>query len=185
MYWGGFFVIFFLFLVIGFDKIASMIQIVNSNKRLSANNDVVQDIVQVASIEHLLHQANAWSATSIDALIESKYNHLLVVKEWTHTDETIIGYCLYHQLFEIGEVLRIGTHPNWQRQGIALRLLQQLIAILKADNVERLLLEVRADNTPAISLYNKLGFMQIDCRKGYYKSDHGHHVDALIMQLML
>ena len=44
-------------------------------------------------------------------------------------------------------------------------------------NCEQLFLEVRVDNLPAINLYNKLGFREINRRKNYYGD-----VDALVME---
>jgi ribosomal-protein-alanine N-acetyltransferase len=79
-------------------------------------------------------------------------------------------------------VLRIGTDPKYQRQGIALQVLNKLHELLQLNQVESLLLEVRADNTAAIALYEQQAFNIIHKRKGYYKMPHKPAVDALIMQ---
>ena len=50
---------------------------------------------------------------------------------------------------------------------------------MKAGGVSSLTLEVRASNYPAISLYEKLGFIQVGRRPGYYRSPRE---DALILQ---
>lgn len=152
-------------------------------------------ITQVANIEQMLQQDSAWSASTIFELLDAKQNHLLVVNDTNQQDANIVAYCLYSALFETAEVLRVGTHPSWQRKGIALSLLQALVTDLTSQKVENLLLEVRADNESAISLYKKLGFNQIDCRKGYYKvantqdktrnQDNVRNIDALIMQKLL
>jgi ribosomal-protein-alanine N-acetyltransferase len=41
---------------------------------------------------------------------------------------------------------------------------------------------VRADNAPAIALYERQEFVVIHKRKGYYQLPHQPAVDALIMQ---
>lgn len=96
-------------------------------------------------------------------------------------DEIIIGYCICQVVFETAEVLRIATRPAYQGQGVAVSLLDELQHFAKDKGGERILLEVRADNTPAIALYQKVGFRQIDKRVGYY----GGGIDALILQLIL
>ena len=85
-------------------------------------------------------------------------------------------------VFEQAEILRIGTHPDYQRQGIASQLFATLNNELINNKVESLLLEVRADNAPALALYEQQGFVVIHKRKGYYQLPHQPSVDALIMQ---
>ena len=94
----------------------------------------------------------------------------------------VIGYCLYQVIFEQAEILRIGTHPDYQRQGIASQIFAQLNKELMSNQVESLLLEVRADNAPAIALYEQQAFAVIHTRKNYYQVPHQPAVDALIMQ---
>ncbi len=94
------------------------------------------------------------------------------------------GYCIYQCVFETAEIHRIGTSPDFLRQGVASRLIDALNTICQAEGAEQVLLEVRADNLAAISLYQRVGFGQIDKRLGYYKTDSGV-VDALILQLDL
>ena len=50
------------------------------------------------------------------------------------------------------------------------------------NKVESLLLEVRADNAPALALYERQGFVVIHKRKSYYQLPHRPAIDALIMQ---
>lgn len=110
----------------------------------------------------------------------------------------IVGFCLYQQLFETAEILRIATHPLYQRQGIGNQMLIALFDKLTQQQAQHILLEVRADNAAAIGLYQQHGFVQIDTRKGYYSptrqpvTQQNQHqfevqprVDALIMQKML
>lgn len=97
-------------------------------------------------------------------------------------NDVVIGYCLYQSVFELAEIHRIGTHQDHQRQGVAAGLLQELFVILPTLHAQNLLLEVRADNLPALALYQKHGFEQIDVRKNYYRNQTGNAIDAIIMQ---
>lgn len=140
-----------------------------------------QDIQAVADIEALVQSQDAWSYEAFSELLEQDSIRLMLVIN-SGSDE-VVAYCLYQVVFERAEILRIGTHPNYQRQGIASELLMALNNELKANNVNSLLLEVRADNSPAIALYKQQGFILIHCRKGYYQQPHHSAIDALIMQL--
>ncbi|WP_298980376.1 ribosomal protein S18-alanine N-acetyltransferase [uncultured Psychrobacter sp.] len=146
------------------------------NKHLFKAQSIIQ---AVADIEALIQPQDAWSYQTLVDLLEQDSIDLLVV----YQSDTVVGYCLYQMMFEQAEILRIGTHPNYQRQGIASNLVAELNQQLQALTVESLLLEVRADNLPAIALYEQQGFETIHQRKGYYKTAHKPAVDALIMQL--
>ena len=134
----------------------------------------------VASIEAVIQPEDAWGLSVINDLLEQQSIHLMLAVSCAAAN--IVGYCLYQVVFEQAEILRIGTHPNYQRQGIASQLFVQLNDILTVQAVESLLLEVRADNLAAIALYKQQGFKVIHRRSGYYQSAHKTAVDALIMQ---
>lgn len=144
-------------------------------------NERITIIQAVANIENVIQLQDAWTFQAIIDLLEQDSIKLFIVT--TATNNKTVGYCLYQVMFEQAEILRIGTHPNYQRQGIAMQLFATLNKTLQASKVESLLLEVRADNTPAIALYDQQGFSVVHQRKGYYKRAHQPAVDALIMQL--
>ena len=58
-------------------------------------------------------------------------------------------------------------------------LLQSLQQSLTEQDVHSLTLEVRRSNEPAIALYAKEGFLQVGCRKNYYRHPTE---DALILR---
>lgn len=137
-------------------------------------------IQAVANIESVVQLQESWTEKALSDLLEQDSIDLMVVMS-TETDE-VVGYCLYQVVFEQAEILRIGTRPDYQRQGIASLLFAELNTHLKEAQVESLLLEVRADNAPAIALYERQAFVVIHKRKGYYQQPHQPAVDALIMQ---
>lgn len=145
------------------------------DKALLTTKDNV--IKEVAAIEAQVQPLDAWDEQAITELLSQDINKLLIATK----EEKVVGYCLYQQLFEQGEIFRIATHPDYQRQGIAAQLLEELFAALTAQGGESLLLEVRADNVPAIALYERYGFAVIHRRKGYYQSVNQPPMDALIM----
>ena len=60
----------------------------------------------------------------------------------------------------------IGVRPDRQGGGIGRALLDDLI---EAAADRRILLDVRTDNMPAISLYTSVGFTRIGLRRRYYQ----------------
>ena len=150
-------------------------------KMLGSETNERESIIQaVATIESIVQLQEPWTEQTLSDLLEQDSIDLVVVMN-VETDE-VVGYCLYQVMFEQAEILRIGTHPDYQRQGIASLLFAELHTYLKGIQVESLLLEVRADNDAAIALYEKQSFVIIHKRKGYYQQQHQPVVDALIMQ---
>ena len=141
-------------------------------------------IEAVADIELLVQPHDAWTyQTLVEMLAQDSMHMLMVYEQEDKADNNkVIGYCLYQVIFEQAEILRIGTHPDYQRQGIASQIFAQLNEELISNQVESLLLEVRADNAPAIALYQQQAFAVIHTRKNYYQVPHQPAVDALIMQ---
>ena len=148
--------------------------------------DYQQTIQAVADIEAVVQPHDAWTYQTLITLLEQDSIDMLIVyekeKKERVLDNKVVGYCLYQVIFEQAEILRIGTHPNYQRQGIASQLFDKLNSELLQRQVENLLLEVRADNIPAIALYEQQQFVVIHKRKGYYQLKDKAAIDALIMQ---
>lgn len=145
------------------------------NKKSSKSQQVIQ---AVANIETMVQPQDAWSYQTIIELLAQDSINLSVV----YQIDKVVGYCLYQVIFEQAEILRIGTHPDYQRQGIASQVFAKLNTELMNNKVENLLLEVRADNFSAIALYEQQGLAVIHRRKGYYQMPHRPAIDALIMQ---
>lgn len=156
-----------------------MIEVTELIKHSSDHSQTVQ---AMSDIEALVQTHEAWSYKAVMDLLEQDSVYLLLAIE--DTSQQIVGYCLYQSLFEQAEILRIGTHPQYQRQGIASALFFALHNTLQVGGAKSLLLEVRADNQPAIALYARQGFKVIHRRQNYYQSKNTQAVDALIMQLM-
>lgn len=114
-----------------------------------------------------------WSAAS---WASSLAGHLCL--GWFEQDE-LQGFCIVLLLPDEAELLLIAVSPEYQRRGIARRLLDELQQRLAADNIERLFLEVRTGNVAARRLYEGCGFIQNGLRKGYYPTANGRE-DAAI-----
>jgi ribosomal-protein-alanine N-acetyltransferase len=75
-------------------------------------------------------------------------------------------------------VQTIGVRADHQGRGIAAALLADLISAAARGGASHVMLEVRADNEPALALYARFGFERISLRRRYYPDG----ADAVIMR---
>lgn len=92
----------------------------------------------------------------------------------------IAGYINYRFIAGEGELMRIAVLPEYRGHGYSRKLMDIMVENASKNQITDLSLEVRAGNTPAISLYKSYGFAKEALRKGYY---HNPTEDALIMWL--
>ena len=85
----------------------------------------------------------------------------------------------HHSLFAII------VDPNYRSQGIGTKLVKELMKIAKEQfKLEFLHLEVYEHN-PAISLYERLGFLEYGRQKRFIKEEDGGYLDKIMMQKKL
>lgn len=82
-------------------------------------------------------------------------------------------------------LLNLCVAPEWQRRGLAMRLLDHLVMLARGAACEQMLLEVRVSNSAAFSLYQRYGFRQIGLRKGYYPTPDRRGEDGRVLALDL
>jgi [ribosomal protein S18]-alanine N-acetyltransferase len=90
----------------------------------------------------------------------------------------ICGFLITQCLGEDAEILTLGVAPAYRRQGIARVLLVDFFARARAVGATRVVLEVAADNPPALALYQSLGFERLGTRPNYYRRAAGPAMDA-------
>lgn len=97
--------------------------------------------------------------------------------------DRLIGYATLAELPFDAELQAIGVDPDWRGRGIGTALLNTCIETATAWQSERLLLEVRVSNQPALALYRRAGFASDGVRVGYYPPHDGstRRVDAILM----
>jgi ribosomal-protein-alanine N-acetyltransferase len=92
--------------------------------------------------------------------------------------EQLIGYVVNSRYVDAWHVMNVAVNPDFQRRGIATRLLEHLFEVTRDDQRRGYTLEVRVSNEEAIGLYERLGFVRQGLRRGYYTDNRE---DALIM----
>jgi ribosomal-protein-alanine N-acetyltransferase len=125
----------------------------------------------------------AWDAESIGRLIEHPAAAAFIAQ--VREPKAVAGFVIGQIAADEAEILSIGVAPEWQHRGIARQMVEGLIRAARRAEVERLYLEVAADNTAAQRLYEGLGFTVDARRKGYCARAGAQPVDALVLALTL
>ncbi|MCL1996992.1 MAG: tRNA (adenosine(37)-N6)-threonylcarbamoyltransferase complex dimerization subunit type 1 TsaB [Defluviitaleaceae bacterium] len=132
-----------------------------------------EHIDKVHAIE-LATFSDPWSKAGFIADIDNPLCTYLVALKQNEP----IGYIGMWHVADEGHITNIAIAPKHRQEGNAIRLLNALEEIAKQKDIRGLTLEVRASNTMAKNLYQKLGFIQEGIRKNYYKKPQE---DALIL----
>ena len=131
-------------------------------------------VLQIAELEKICF-SDPWSETSIASELNNKLSLWMVAID----NERVVGYVGSQTILGETDMMNIAVHPDYRKQGIGTALIVELIGELELRGSHSLMLEVRASNTPAISVYEKLGFIEVGRRKNYYRNPKE---DALIMR---
>lgn len=137
-----------------------------------------QDLEVLAALEQELFGTEAWSLASWWGELAGRPRRDYLLAE---DSEGVAGYAGLDHAGDISDVMTIATLPRVRGRGLGRRLLDELVARSRAAGAQRLLLEVRADNTAARGLYDSAGFRLLQTRRGYYPGG----VDALVLALDL
>ena len=133
------------------------------------------DLAQIARIDAEALPPG-WSERQFREILALDGSYAFVVR-----GGDILGYLLYRRVLDEVEVVRIATDPRFRQRGIGAAMLLALFDHCAPFVPLTIYLEVRRSNGAAIALYEKMGFLLHDIRKGYY----GGEEDALIFRRLL
>ncbi len=127
----------------------------------------VADVPAIADLEVEALGVDAWSEGLVreGVLGNLPTIHYLVAER----DEAVAGYAVASVAGDIAELQRIGVRPDARRAGVASALLDEVVRLARADGADRLLLEVRDTNAPALAFYAARDFVEVDRRPRYYR----------------
>ncbi len=94
--------------------------------------------------------------------------------------ETVVGFVVgdRRRWDQVGWIATVGVHPDYRRQGIGRRL---LVKCERGMDVPRIRLTLRPSNSVARTLYESMGYREVDRWKGYYRGGE----DGLVMEKIL
>jgi ribosomal-protein-alanine N-acetyltransferase len=140
---------------------------------------LVDDVPALAELELDSFPGDAWTADYLRIAAEGDMPtvRLLVVE----SGGEVVGHAIVSTVFEIAELQRIAVGSAYRRRGHARALLAAVVATAAEQGAERLLLEVRETNEPALAFYAGAGFVEIDRRPRYYRDG----TTGIVLQLLL
>ena len=140
-------------------------------------NYVLMDQSHIEAIAQLEREcfSDPWSERSIASELNNKLSLWVVALD----ADRLVGYIGSQSVLGWADMMNLAVAPAYRRKGIGESLVRELIRCLRAQEVTCLTLEVRVSNSSAIALYDKLGFVEVGRRPGYY---HNPKEDALILR---
>jgi [ribosomal protein S18]-alanine N-acetyltransferase len=151
---------------------------VAKNTALSIRSMVQSDLAEVMRVELSMYPF-PWTQRIFEDCLRVGYRcHVGLV------DDTFAGYGVMS--FGAGEahILNLCVATDFQRRGLARKLLGTLMDEADALEVRDVFLEVRPSNRAALTLYEQTGFNQVGVRKNYYPIEGGRE-DAIILAASL
>lgn len=129
---------------------------------------------EVAALERICF-SQPWSEALLAGELDNEGSHFLVAVD---DFGQVLGYAGAKFVCDEGYITNVAVFPQHRGNGMAKALLGSLIQAGRENGLKFISLEVRKSNTAAISLYEKLGFVEVGQRKDFYLSPKE---DALIM----
>lgn len=141
------------------------------------------DLGRLAELERC--QPHGWSSGQLEAILQDTDCCVLGAE----MAGELVGHAVVARLPFEAELQAILVAPARRRCRLAAILLDAVLEQCRLWGSERVLLEVRAGNAPAIRLYRRAGFREDGRRRGYYPpleggTDAGRE-DAILMSRRL
>jgi ribosomal-protein-alanine N-acetyltransferase len=148
-----------------------------TNETLLIRGMQEHDLGVVLRIE-LASYSVPWSEATFRGLLRRADAGLIVA----HADDEPVGYAVFWQVLDQGELGNVAVAPQWRRRGVGRRLVQEVMERARSRGVRELFLEVRPSNRGARQLYDDLGFKPVGQRRAYYQAPVE---DAVVMRAWL
>jgi len=124
------------------------------------------DVPEILAIARQSPQAAAWAEESYEEL-DREGQFAWVVE----SSGCVCGFLVARRVAgDEAEILNLAVGVANRRAGIATALLAACIGELTSVGIQRVFLEVRESNLPAISLYERGKFVRDGLRPGYYQN---------------
>jgi len=139
------------------------------------------DLESIMRLETGIFENDAWSPTMmVRDLGDPACYYLVAFPPEDPSDIVAYAGLLAPQGATEADIQTIAVADTARGHGLGRALMQALIAEARKRGARLVFLEVRADNPGAQHLYERLGFIDVGVRRGYYQPDN---VDAIVMRL--
>ena len=125
-----------------------------------------EDLDRVSQIEKECF-STPWSRDAFEDMIDNPSALYMVAED----NGYVVANCGVIAAAGEGDICNVAVDPTYRKRGIGETLLSKIMDEASKDlSVEAFTLEVRVSNKAAISLYEKLGFVNEGIRPGFYSS---------------
>lgn len=114
------------------------------------------DLNAVLKIHKACKGVGVWGARDYEQLAADPRGAILVAEQDGQMLPNILGFLAFYRLEGEAEIWNLAIAPAYRRRGIARELLKEACRLLSLVRVNRLFLEVRESNFPALELYRSL-----------------------------
>lgn len=140
-----------------------------------------RDLAAMAALEVSCFPHDAWSPATFWSEMAQRPRRTYWVA--VDADGEVRGYAGLDVGGDVADVMTVAVDPARRGAGLGASFLETMHARAADAGATSVLLEVRADNGPARSLYARHGYDVVHTRRGYYRSTDGTPaVDALVMR---
>ena len=134
---------------------------------------VSDDAAAIATLEREALGPDAWSETLVTEGVAGRIPTTIFLVADAEADEgpaddRVVGYAAASIVADVAELQRIAVDAHQRRRGLATDLLAEVVRQAALRHADRVLLEVREDNEPALHFYAARGFAELDRRPRYY-----------------
>lgn len=126
----------------------------------------VNDALRIYNLEIRCFN-NHYSLSTIQSDLENDKVIVFVCEQ----GDDLIGYISIYRFMSEANLQKVAVLDSERRKGIATKLIEYSIEVLRSENIESFYLEVNEHNLIAIKVYEKLGFEKISTRNNYYGNE--------------
>jgi [ribosomal protein S18]-alanine N-acetyltransferase len=135
---------------------------------------------ELYAIEQQCFDEEAFSRQQINYLL-SDYNTISLLAK---VEDVTAGFVIAHLEIDdasvFGHIITLNVASAFRRKGIAQALLGEIENSLKQKGISECRLEVRENNSAALKLYKKLGYLEIGKLEHYYGKMHGLYLKKVL-----
>ena len=116
-----------------------------------------------------------WNYETLKDELESDFSKYFIAKQ----NDEIVGFAGLKIIVDEADLMNIVTKKRYRHNGIASKIMNELINYCKLNRIKCITLEVNVQNSIAINFYKKYNFKEVGLRKKYYENTY----DAILMKL--
>lgn len=158
----------------------------NRGRKLSIaiRKSAIEDLDGIVALENSSFGPDAWDAESLKTCLENSLHSpdgttfmVAFNQAASGSESKIVGYVLGTLDDGAGEVIGLAVDQNYRGQKLGQTLFNLLCDKFQQAGAKTVVLQVQADNAPAIHLYDVAGFVKTDVLPAYYPTG----ADAILM----